>query len=124
MAERPNDEPSDAVRDGFTVNHHVIDGVAVVAPNREVDMLTAPLLSEAIAAALAGSPRGLIVDLSDVTFFSSAGMTVLVKAKEQVGDAFAVVADGPATSRPLTLVGLDDLLSVRPTLEDALRDLP
>lgn len=110
---------------GFAVHERSVDGVAVVEVRDVVDMLTAPLLGTAIGTALAGSPRGIVIDLSDVTFLASAGMTTLVKAKEQVGDAigFAVVADGPVTSRPLKLVGLDDVLRVHPTVEEALRSL-
>ncbi|AQA03282.1 hypothetical protein BVC93_13620 [Mycobacterium sp. MS1601] len=108
---------------GFAVYERVVDGVAVVEVSDVVDMLTAPLLGTALGTALADAPRGLIIDLTDVTFLASAGMTVLVQAKQQAGDniAFAVVADGPATSRPLQVVGLDDLLGLWSTLDDALR---
>jgi anti-anti-sigma factor len=110
---------------GFAVHERQVDGVAVVAVRDVVDMLTAPLLGAAIGTVLAGSPRGLIIDLTQVTFLASAGMTALIKAKQQVGGAigFAVVADGPATGRPLRLVGLDDVLGVHPTVEDALRSV-
>lgn len=116
---------TDEVGGGFAVHERVVEGVTVVEVHDVVDMLTAPLLGAAIGTALAGSPRALVVDLSKVTFLASAGMTVLVKAKEQMGDdaGFAVVADGPATSRPLKLVGLDDVLGVHPTLAEALLSL-
>jgi anti-anti-sigma factor len=110
---------------GFAVHERVVEGVTVVEVHDVVDMLTAPLLGTAIGTALAAAPRALVVDLSEVTFLASAGMTVLVKAKEQIGESggFAVVADGPATSRPLKLVGLDDALGVHPTLAAALLSL-
>lgn len=113
---------TDEVSGGFAVHERVVDGVTVVEVHDVVDMLTAPLLGTALGTALAASPRALVVDLSKVTFLASAGMTVLVKAKEQIGEnaGFAVVAEGPATSRPLKLVGLDDVLGVYPTLADAL----
>lgn len=116
---------TDDVSGGFAVHEHVVEGITVVEVHDVVDMLTAPLLGTALGTALAGSPRALVIDLSKVTFLASAGMTVLVKAKEQIGEqaGFAVVADGPATSRPLKLVGLDDVLNVHPTLEAALLSL-
>ncbi len=108
---------------GFAVHERVVDGVVVVEVCDVVDMLTAPLLGTAIGTALAESPRGLIIDLTNVSFLASAGMTVLVQAREQVGEriGFAVVADGPVTSRPLRMVGLDDVLRLQPTVDDALR---
>ena len=49
-------------------------------------------------------------------------MGVLVAARDRVpeGAGFAVVADGPATSRPLKLVGLADVIGMYPNLDDAL----
>jgi anti-sigma B factor antagonist len=53
-------------------------------------------------------------------------MRVLVAAQE-AADAlsvrFGIVADGAATSRPIRLLGLDVILTLYPTLDDAVRDL-
>ena len=53
-------------------------------------------------------------------------MSVLVAA-QQAADAmsvrFGVVADGPTTSRPIRLLGIDAILALYPTLDDAVRDL-
>jgi hypothetical protein len=53
-------------------------------------------------------------------------MSVLVDAQEQANAAsarFAVVADGAGTSRPIRLLGIDAIVALYPTLEDAFRDL-
>lgn len=53
-------------------------------------------------------------------------MTVLVKghaAAAKTLKRLLVVADGPATSRSLTLTGLDQVSSLHPTLDAALNDL-
>ena len=86
-----------------------------------LDMLTAPRLEGAIAAAVAQNPSAIIVDLSEVEFLASAGMSVLVAGREQAEGAFGfgVVADGPATSRPLRMVGLGDMIGLHPTLQEA-----
>lgn len=65
----------------------------------------------------------MIIDLTDITFLASTGVSILVKAQEQAGSdvRFGIVADGPATSRPIKLLGLDDALAVYPTLNEALR---
>jgi anti-sigma B factor antagonist len=95
---------------------------AVLAVSGDVDALTAPELTQAIVAVLDAKPAVVIVDLSDVAFLASAGMSVLVEANELVGRTgkLLVVADGPATSRPIKLVGIDKLVSLHPTLDDAL----
>ncbi|HOB50642.1 MAG TPA: STAS domain-containing protein [Mycobacterium sp.] len=89
-----------------------------------LDMLTAPQLEASLTAALAKKPAAIIVDLTDVDFLASAGMGVLVAARDLADDGvrFAVVASGPATSRPLTLVGLADLLGLRASLAEARAD--
>lgn len=87
-------------------------------------MLTAPQLREAIEAALAKDPAGLIVDLSKVDFLGSAGMQVLMEAHNQTGDKvrFAVVAEGAATSRPLKITGIADLVALFSSLDAALEN--
>jgi anti-sigma B factor antagonist len=116
---------SPAERPGFRVQVSAHDGVVVLSVEDVVDLLTAPSLSESINTALAPKPTALIVDLTDVTFLASAGMTILAKAQEQAGTAtrFGVVADGSATSRPLKLLGLDQVLAIYPTLDEALREV-
>lgn len=103
-----------------------MDGVAVLSLADPVDMLSAPHLSEAISAALTKAPVGLIVDLTDVDFLASIGMNVLVAAQEwasAISTRFGVVADGAATSRPMRLLGIDAVLAIYPTLEEALREI-
>jgi hypothetical protein len=49
-------------------------------------------------------------------------MGVLIAAQDELAPAvgFAVVADGPATSRPLKLVGVTDVVDLYATLDEAL----
>ena len=91
----------------------------------EVDVATVVALESAISEALADKPTALIVDLTGVDFLASAGLQVLVATHENIGATarFAVVADGPATSRPIQLTGLDQILSLHPTLAEAMAAL-
>jgi anti-anti-sigma factor len=104
------------------VNERLIGQVAVIATSGVVDMITAPQLEEAIKTALAKSPAGLVVDLTDVEFLASAGMGVLVAAHDAAPDGVQIhiVAEGPATSRPLKLVGIADIVPLHATLDEAL----
>jgi anti-sigma B factor antagonist len=49
-------------------------------------------------------------------------MGVLVAAHDRAGAdiRFCIVADGPATSRPLKLVGIADIVALYATLDEAL----
>lgn len=109
--------------DELEVEEFWLDRIVVVAAAGAVDIVTAPRLTEAISVAAAKSPAGMIVDLSKVDFLASAGISVLVAAHAKVtpNARFGVVADGPATSRPITLLGIE--ITLYRTLQDALDDL-
>ncbi|MFG1933358.1 STAS domain-containing protein [Mycobacterium sp. NPDC048908] len=108
-----------------TIARKRIDAVEVLSVAGVVDMLTASQLEEAIAAAAEDTPHGVVVDLSAVEFLASAGMGILVAARDELPESvhFAVVADGPATSRPLKLVGVADVVGLHATLDEALAAL-
>nr|WP_203471331.1 STAS domain-containing protein [Mycolicibacterium chubuense] len=103
-------------------NERHVDGVVVVAAVGAIDMLTAPQLQDLISDAAARRPAGLIIDMTDVDFLGSAGMQVLMTTRKHIGDGtrFAVVADGPATSRPLKITGVSDFVELFSTLDVAL----
>ena len=98
------------------IEQRSVGETTVVSVTGTVDMLTAPQLEQAIGAAAKNSPAAVVVDLSAVEFLASAGMGVLVAAH---GD----LADGPATSRPLKLVGIADVVDHYATLDEALAAL-
>jgi anti-sigma B factor antagonist len=113
--------PPQSDKDDFNVHEALVDGLVVVSVSGSVDMLTAPALAESLDSALANKPNGLVVDLSKVEFLGSAGISVLMKTRDTVGDSipFCVVADGPATHRPLTLLGINEMMCLCRTLDDA-----
>ena len=110
-----------ATATGCVITEEWVGRTVVIAASGVLDMLTSPQLDAAITAALQKNPSALIVDLSDVDFLASAGMGVLVAARDKVDGTvkFGVVANGPATSRPLKLVGLADMIGLYPTLHEA-----
>ncbi|CCQ13496.1 Anti-sigma factor antagonist [Rhodococcus sp. AW25M09] len=97
------------------------DQDVILAVSGELDLVTAPDLSESVALVLEKSPTAVVIDLSDVGFLASAGMSLLASTHQQLGGGagFAVVADGPATGRPLTLVGLDEVFGIYATVDEA-----
>ena len=112
-------------RVGFAVAETAVNRVIVIAVTGDLDMLTAPTLGEAIEVAARKEPSALIVDLSGVTFLATAGINLLAGLHRDVTFVvrFGVVADGPVTGRPLKLVGIDQLISLYPTLDQALADV-
>ena len=117
---------ADDLERGLTLSVRDIDGVTVLAVRGELDALTAPQLDDAINASLAKEPIALVIDLLELSFLASAGMTALLdgqRAASQLKKRFGVVADGPRTSRPMKLIGVDQVLSLYPTLEAALSSM-
>ncbi|MGH3967553.1 MAG: STAS domain-containing protein, partial [Mycobacterium sp.] len=117
--------PPQPDKDNFSADESWVDRLAVVSVSGSVDMLSAPWLADAIDSALGKSPDGLIVDLSKVEFLGSAGISVLMKTNDGMGDStrFCVVAHGPVTHRPLTLLGINETMSLCQTLDNAVSKL-
>lgn len=110
------------MRAGCAIREQWIGRSVVIAVSGVLDMLTSPQLEVSLSASLRMNPSAIIVDLAEVDFLASAGMSVLVAARNQADSniGFGVVADGPATSRSLELVGLADLIGLYKTLDEAL----
>jgi anti-sigma B factor antagonist len=86
-------------------------GVAVAG---EVDMSTAPVLEEAIDAAVRASGGAFVVDLSDVDFLDSSGVNVLMRARSLLGRedrAIVLVCPPGPVLRVLQVVGIDGLFA-------------
>ncbi|WP_188987802.1 STAS domain-containing protein [Saccharopolyspora thermophila] len=98
------------------------DRVMLVEIAGELELLNAPRVEEVLKAALEESPGVVVVDITGVTFLSSAGLAVLVRARHRAGPdtGFRVVASGSATLRPIQLTGLDQELEVYPSREKAM----
>jgi anti-anti-sigma factor len=98
------------------------EGVAVVTVGGEIDLSTAPAFEAAITGALDDDPPVLVIELSEVSFMASVGLRILAATHEKVSKSaqVAIVANNPATNRPMQLTGLDKVMSMYPTLDDAL----
>lgn len=104
----------------------MVDGTLVIAVVGEVDMDTAPALSAAIIACIdqAGGGQPCILDLTEVTFLSSAGLTALLEAtshSEARRQPLPIVVDSNRpVIRPIQVTGLDDTLTLYHTVDEAL----
>ena len=100
---------------------------AVIAVAGEIDLTNAESLRDALLSALNAGAPGLIVDLTATTFLDSAGVTALVRASRRasaVDAAVRVAVTAPAVLRVLSLVGIDQLIPVYPSVVTALDSLP
>jgi anti-anti-sigma factor len=100
-----------------------IGSVAVLHVTGEVDMEAEPMLRESLAAALAPAPAALVVDLTGVTFFASAGLHVLVDLQHDMTARsleMRVVADSRIVLRPMAITGVDQLVTVVSSVDQAL----
>ncbi len=98
--------------------------LAIISAAGEIDTASVRLLQRALWQDLAAC---LVLDLSGVTFFGSAGLRALEGA---VSRAFAerrrigVVSASRPVLRPLRVFGIDTRVGVYPILADALREVP
>ncbi|WP_020638923.1 STAS domain-containing protein [Amycolatopsis balhimycina] len=94
----------------------------VVAVAGDVDLSTAPMLRDALDAALSQAPRRVVVDLSLVLFLNSAGLEVLLDAHRRAGPGIdlRLVATTRATRRPLQLARECERLTVHASRAAAL----
>ncbi len=107
------------------ITRQLVEGVAVVVASGEVDLVTAPILREAVLTALDDDTgRPCILDLTAVTFLDSTGLTALVQA---TGHAQArreplriVVDSNRPVIRPIQLTGLDEALALYHSVTEAL----
>ncbi|GAB3575302.1 STAS domain-containing protein [Amycolatopsis endophytica] len=95
--------------------------VAVLAVSGELDLATAPRLEAAFRRLAARRPRLVVIDLSGVEFLGSSGLAVLTSAGTAgtAGIVLRIVAPG-SLRRIFTMTGLDKVLDLHDTVEEAL----
>jgi anti-sigma B factor antagonist len=100
---------------------------ASVIVSGAVDLATAAEFEDALAAAVEHRARtALLVDLTDMTFIDSTGLTALVRAFERQrlsGTALALVSDDARVAMILEVSRLDRILHRFPTRAQALEAL-
>lgn len=100
---------------------------AVVRLPPEIDLTVADGAREALLAVLNQGALGLVVDMTATTFCDSAGITALVRAARRAGANGATMRLA-ATAQPVlrifSLVGIDRLIDVYPSVDAARASLP
>ncbi|GAA2358685.1 STAS domain-containing protein [Saccharopolyspora halophila] len=86
-----------------------------VTATGEVELVNAPQLEAVLNQAIDDGPDVLVLDITAVSFLSSAGLATLARIHrngERAGMRFRVVANNAATLRPIQLMGLDQEIDV------------
>jgi anti-sigma B factor antagonist len=95
----------------------------VIALPAEIDMASAGRAGQQLGSAFTPGVSTVIADLTATTFCDSSGISMLVRAHKQAAannTQLRLVVPSAAVLRALTLVGMDDLLPIYPSLSQAL----
>ena len=110
----------------FAVERRSLSGAPGVRVEGEVDLSSAPALTEALDAALAETVGAFVIDLCDVEFFDSTGITALLRARAILGREereLVIVCPPGAVRRIFELAGVAELLTFMDSREDAAASL-
>jgi anti-sigma B factor antagonist len=100
------------------------EDVHVVRVMGEVDMSHEEELRGELRAAVAAEQKGIVVDLTECEFIDSTGIRALLLSREAQhsedgSERLAVAASSQQILRILSVMGVDRVIPIRPTVEDA-----
>jgi anti-sigma B factor antagonist len=100
------------------------DDVYVVRVQGEVDMSHEEELRGELKTAVAADAKGIVVDLTECEFIDSTGVRALLLSREaqhpeEGTERLAVAASSEQILRILSVMGVDRVIPIRPTVEEA-----
>ncbi len=98
---------------------------AVIAVSGELDLASSPALQEELDRLASSDAKLLIIDLRELDFMDSTGLSVLVRAHqraEEHGRQLAMVKGPQQVQRLLSLTGVGDRLTLVDAPEELLTD--
>ncbi len=109
----------------FRVQVHDDGDATVLAVSGELDLASSPALEDALEQVHASDCSLVIMDLRELEFMDSTGLSVLIKAQQralQAGRRFGLVKGGTQVQRLLSLTGIDERMTVADSPEELLSD--
>jgi anti-anti-sigma factor len=101
--------------------------VAVVTLAGEIDVVQAHALRDRLLGAVRNEDHALVVDLSDVTYLDSVGVSLLFELAERLEERQlrlgVVLPEGGLVERVLTIVNVGSVAAIHRSLDDALADV-
>ena len=104
--------------------HRIDDHTTIVAVRGEIHVSTAQEFSRLLAETVDAGRIMLVLDLSDVEFIDSTGLSVLLNALRRVtraGGRMALVCTNPTVLRLFEITRLDTTFEIVSSREEALR---
>jgi anti-sigma B factor antagonist len=95
----------------------------IVQVTGEIDLATSDTFADAMTQALGSLTSMVVIDLQQVTFMGSIALSVLIQANDEATRSQRVlrIADGGAVAhRAIEISGLDQVLAVFTTVDDAI----
>ena len=95
----------------------------IVGVRGEIDLFTAPEFKQRVNAAIEAGVRLVVVDLNEASFIDSSSLGILISAHKRLrmrGDLLVIVCEVPAILNTFTITGLDGVLAIDASREDAL----
>jgi anti-sigma B factor antagonist len=103
------------------------DDLAILVVGGEVDFEVSPQLKARMSKTIKAGRRRLVLDLSDVTFIDSTAIGVIAGAIEKLdeagGGSLAIVCTHEKVMQIFEITGLDSVITVHPSREEALAAL-
>jgi anti-sigma B factor antagonist len=107
----------------FVVDSQSTGRAVTLVLTGELDLMSSPLLEEALERAYETNPQLILVDLRGLEFMDSTGLHRLVSAQQraiQAGRRFGIVRGGEQVQRLFDLTGIADLLTMADSPEELL----
>ncbi|HET8560344.1 MAG TPA: STAS domain-containing protein [Marmoricola sp.] len=106
------------------IESYPLGDAMVVIPSGELDIASAPMLRDELAAVITAEPRPRVVccDLTDVTFMDSTALSALVFAHETAamgGQEFCVAGARASVHRVIELTQLDQVIACHGSMDAA-----
>lgn len=98
---------------------HIERGILLEATG-EFDLANAKELRSSLAQSLRDRPEVVLVDMTEVTFISSVGLSLLVEAHAVATPGTLRIVTGTVARRAIELTRLDQVLSVYSSIDEAL----
>jgi anti-sigma B factor antagonist len=109
----------------LTIHVDRVDGVLVITPVGEIDIVTGGLFLEALIAAVSAGESRLVVDLQQVPFMDSTGLAIFLsvdRALRTVDGQLRLVA-GPQIASILGIGAVDRVFPIDATVGEAVARL-
>lgn len=110
------------MENNFDVEVRDRDQAVVIEVTGELDLASSPALEQELQGGTAATAAVVVVDLRQLEFMDSTGLSVLVRAHQRAtekGQRFAVVRGPQQVQRLLSLTGVADRLTLVDSPEDA-----